>query len=191
MGTRYFSPVEEKDSRIKWERADANTAPKLALAINKYAHGIVSAKVARIIVFLPGVILLVLLGGYLILLRNNYVRLVSDIEGVFYILFALLIVFFSIFLLVRYIKFRPYLYPERQPCIWMFRTKCYEVSTMGIGSDKRYCAHFQKGGGHISIRLTYSEYKMNPTGNEYIFYKFSNQTGTRWSAIPADKLDEF
>lgn len=143
VGTRYFSPVEEKDSRIQWEQADVKTARKLALAVNKYAHGIASSKVGRIIVFLPGVILFVILIGYLYLLKSNYARLVFDVEGVFYILFALSIVFFAIFLLGQYIRFRHYLYPERQPCIWIFYAKCYEVSTMGVGSDERYYAHFQ------------------------------------------------
>lgn len=190
VGTRYFKPIEEKNSRIKWEQADANTALKLSLAINKYSHGIVSAKVSRIVVFFPGVILLMLLGGFLYFLGNNYSQLVAA-EIVFYILYALAIVFFARHFLVSYIKFRPYLYPERQPCIWIFYAKCSDIRASGIGSDEHYYAHFQKGGGHISISITGWEYKMNPTGKEYIFYKFNDRTGNRWAAIPADKLSGF
>lgn len=98
---------------------------------------------------------------------------------------------FAIFFIVQYTKFRPYLYPERQSAIWIFYAKCYEILTMGIGSDIKYYAHFQKGGDHISIRLTYSEYKNYPTGSEYIFYKFTDKTGTHWRTIPVCKLNEF
>ena len=119
VGTRHFYPVEEKNSRIKWEKADPDTAQKLVSAINKNSHGVVSVKIARVVVFFPGIILLVLLAGYLNLLKNNYARLVLDIELFFYILYGALMVFFSVFMLRRYIKFRPYLYPEKQPDIWI------------------------------------------------------------------------
>lgn len=190
MGTRHFYPVEEKNSRIQWEKADPDTAQKLVSAINKNSHGIVSAKIARVVVFFPGVILLVLLAGYLNLIKNNYARLVFDIELFFYILYGALIVFFSVFMLRRYIKFRPYLYPEKQPDIWIFRAKCGDISRSGMRSDETYYANFQKGGGHICIRIQWFEYKANPTGKEYIFYKFNDHTGNRWAAIAADRLDE-
>ena len=53
-----------------------------------------------------------------------------------------------------------------------------------------YYANFQKGGGHICIRLAWYEYDANPTGKEYIFYKFNDRTGNRWTAIASDKLSE-
>lgn len=190
MGTRHFSRVEEADSRIKWEQADADVARKLAAAINKKSLGLASAKVARVVVFLPGIILLELWAGFTYLLISNFLRIVGTVEIIFYIIGGAALVFSSIFLLTRYIKFRPYLYPERQPDIWTFRAKCSGIRTSGQGSDKLYYADFQKGGVHICIRLQAFEYKANPTGKEYIFFKFNNRTGNRWTAIPADRLTE-
>ena len=95
MGTRYFSPVEEKSSRIKWEQADVSTAEKLAVVIHKYSYGLVTARVARIVVFLPGVFLLALLVGFLYLFKNNYSRIVNSVEIVFYMFYLLSIVFFA------------------------------------------------------------------------------------------------
>ena len=189
MGTRHFYPTEQKHSRIKWEIADAETARSLAAAIQKYSYGLVNAKVARVVVFTPGVLLLVILVGFLSLLIRNYSRIVGSIEIYFYIFYLVAIVFFAVFLLVRYIKFRPYLYPERQPCIRIFRAKCASLSTRGMRRNDYY-ANFQKGGGHICIRIEWHEYDANPTGKEYIFYKFNDRTGNRWTAIASDKLSE-
>lgn len=190
MGTRYFKPVEEANSNIKWEQADADTARKLATIINKNIHGLISAKVARIVMFILGAILLVLWIGFLHLLMNNFLRIVSSIEIIFYVIFGASIAFFSIFALTRYIKVKPYLYPDKQPCIWVFHAKCTGIRVSGPRSDKLYYADFQKGGGHICIRLQPFEYKANPTGKEYIFFKFNNRTGNRWAAIPAEQLEE-
>ena len=89
----------------------------------------------------------------------------------------------------RYRRFRPYLYPQRQPAIYIFRTKCAGVRTSGMRHDSHY-AVFQKNGSHICIPLQWFEYETNPTGKEYIFYKFNDCTGNRWAAIPIDKLDD-
>ena len=191
MGTRYFSATEKEDSRIKWEKADSVTAGKLALAINKYSSGLVTAKVARILVFFPAVIWLILLVLYITLLAEHILQSGISSELVFYLVFGAAIVFLGILLLTRYIRFRPYLYPEKQPDIWIFRAKCSDAGTHGMGSDMSYHAYFQKGGGHIAIRITGYEYKLNPTGKEYLFFKFNDRTGNRWAAIPAEKLDEF
>lgn len=190
MGTRHFSPVEEKNSRIRWEVADADIAPRLAAAINKNSHGLINAKAARVIVFIPGLILLAITAGFVRLFVRNFERLFQGVEIYIYLFFALAIVFFGVFLLRRYIKFRPYLYPERQQTIWIFRAKCSDTHISGMTSDQSYYANFQKGGGHICIRLQWSEYQANPVGEEYIFFKFNDRTGNRWAAIAAKKLDE-
>ena len=185
MGTRRFSKVEEKNSRIKWAKADPITKQKLSVAINKYSHGLVSARVARVLVFIPSIVLLVLLIIFLSKVKNSNTPLVV------FIIFFVTLTFFTIFFLIESIKFRPYLYPERQHDIWIFRARCEGRSTFGQGSDEVYFATFQKGGGHISIRISGYEYDSNPIGTEYIFYKFNDRCGNQWAAIEETKLDKF
>ncbi|MFV0400584.1 MAG: hypothetical protein ACK5LX_08195 [Oscillospiraceae bacterium] len=184
MGTRYFSAVEKKDSRIKWATADALTAQKLAAAINKTSHGLVTAKAARIVVFFPAVLLLSFLVGYIILVQGSPTPLA------FSILFILAVLFFSAHFLIGYIKFRPYLYPERQPGIWIFRAKCSDIATRGAHNEYHY-AFFDKGGGHIQIKISRRVYDSNPVGKVYIFYKFNDRPGNRWAAIAAEELDKY
>ncbi|MFV0393076.1 MAG: hypothetical protein ACK5LC_01565 [Coprobacillaceae bacterium] len=83
MGTRYFNKVEGKNSRIKWEQADLITKQKLVKAINKYSHGIAQAKVARVLIFVPAVILFVLFIGFLYIINKNVVQSIYTI--IFYI----------------------------------------------------------------------------------------------------------
>ena len=189
VGTRHFYPVEKKDSRIKWERADVDTAKKLASAIHKNSYGTAMIMVARIVVLFPFAILLTILVMFLGLLKINYARIVNDTEIVVYIFYAACILFFLVFLVIRYMKMRPYLYPARQKRMWIFRTKCASTSVSGMRRNDYY-ANFQRGGDHICIQIQWPEYQANPKGKEYIFYKFNDRVGNRWAAIAADRLDE-
>lgn len=190
MGTRHFYPVEQKDSRIKWELADAETSRKLILALGKNTYGLRGLGV-RLVIFFPVAILMALLVGFVYMLIQNFQRIAGTVESVFYALYAAAIAFFSVFLLIQYIKMRPYLYPERQPGIWIFRAKCSDINLImrGTSDTQRYYAYFQKGGGHISIPIQWSEHQANPRGKEYVFYKFNDRTGNRWAAIAAHELD--
>lgn len=139
----------------------------------------------------PVAILMVLLVGFLILFIQNFSRIVGTIEIYFYAFYALAIVFFFVFLFVRYVKMRPYLYPEKQPGIWIFYAKCSDINVImrNTSTTQRYYAYFQKGGIHISIPIQWFEHEANPRGKKYIFYKFNDCTGNRWAAMAADKLD--
>jgi len=218
MRMRHFGEVEEKNSRIKWEKADPVTKQKLSAAINKYSFDSVPIKVVRVLVFTPGLFILVPLIIFLSQIKNSDTPLVVSI-----IVYASL-AFFAIVFLNIYIKFRPYLYPERQPDIWIFQAKCdgreawgrndgpaeremYErqpdiwifqakcdgryacVGRNGEDFEREvYFANFQKAGGRMRIKISEHEYESNPIGEKYIFYKFNDRCGNRWAAIEKTKL---
>ena len=187
MRMRHFGEVEEKNSRIKWEKADPVTKQKLSAAINKYSFDSVPIKVVRVLVFTPGLFILVPLIIFLSQIKNSDTPLVVSI-----IVYASL-AFFAIVFLNIYIKFRPYLYPERQPDIWIFQAKCdgrYAcVGRNGEDFEREvYFANFQKAGGRMRIKISEHEYESNPIGEKYIFYKFNDRCGNRWAAIEKTKL---
>lgn len=183
MGTRRFHSVEQKDSRIKWERADAETTRKIILALKKNRYGLW----VRLLTGFPFVIFLALLLGFLVKIFRNPDLI--DTASMIFSAFCFTIIF--VVYLVRYIKLRPYLYLERQSGIWIFRAKCADINIIlrNSGRERRYYAYFQKGGIHISIPIRQSVHKANPKGEEYIFYKFNNRTGNRWAALAAHELD--
>ena len=187
MRMRHLGEVEEKNSRIKWEKADPVTKQKLSAAINKYSFDSVPIKVVRVLVFTPSLFILVPLIIFLSQIKNSDTPLVVSI-----IVYASL-AFFAIVFLNIYIKFRPYLYPERQPDIWIFQAKCdgrYAcVGRNGEDFEREvYFANFQKAGGRMRIKISEHEYESNPIGKKYIFYKFNDRCGNRWAAIEKTKL---
>ena len=181
MGTRHFSSVEERGSRIKWIKADPDMARKLAAAIKNDA-GPIPMFIGRINVFAPLVILIGLLTAFFYMTKETPAPLFFSIPFV-----SAGCVFFVLFLW-RGIKLLPYFYPEKQADIWIFRAKCGEVYSSGIGSDERYYATFQKGGGHISLDLGWCN-EPELVGKEFIFYKFNDKCGNRWTAIRADAVE--
>ena len=201
MGTRYFSSVEKKDSRIKWEKADSATAEKLRVA----ARNKVSS-VERITVFLPVFTPMVVLVVFFFMTKEMILSILSSNPDIpVGIIVSVFVLVFSVVILIDCIKKLPYLYPEKQQNIWVFRAKCSDVATFNMirhfdrgengftAEFDRYLqnhACFQKGGVHIAIPLSSDENESNLIGKEYIFYKFNEGCGNRWQAVQADKLDE-
>lgn len=178
MGTRHFYATERKDSRIKWDKADPDMAQRLLDAINRQLKPTVVVRFFAIIPF-SGVAMF-LAYYFLILLKENPPLLFSFV-------YLAICGAFLVFLFLAFIK--PFLFPIKRRDIWTFHAKCTDVSFYNPSRD-HYFAYFQKGGGHISLKITADECKKRlPVGKEYIFYKFNNRTGNRWCAIPADTLD--
>ena len=188
MGTRYFSRVEEKGSRIKWEKADPVICEKLRTAIRHDVSGF-----ERSTVFIPVVIPIGLVAIFL------FAAVKMDPPIWFSVPYISAGVLFFLFLLMNRMKALPYLYPEKQQSIWIFRAKCSNVTAFHMSRNSfdgsfseeidRFLqnhACFQRGGVHISIPLRDRE--SSPVGKEYIFYKFNVRCGNRWAAVRADKL---
>jgi|GEM_PF-1659267 len=192
MGTRYFSRVEAKDSRIKWEKADAATCDKLLAVIRNDVSGF-----ARCTVFAPIFVPI----GLLALFLFAAVRVTPPL--VFSVSYVCGGVAFFLLLLVNRIRELPYLYPEKQRNIWIFRAKCADITAFSrarqYSSDGSFTesfdrflqnhACFQKGGMHIAIPLPEGECGSDLVGKEYVFYKFNERRGNRWVAVPAVLID--
>ena len=181
MGTRHFSSVEGKDSRIKWEKADPDMAKKITAAI-KNDVGRIKLGIGSAAVFVPVVILVGLMTAFFFMTRETPAPLFFSVPFVSggCALFVIA--------LWRCIKLLPYFYPEKQTDVWAFQAKCGEVCSSGIGSDERYYATFQKGGGHISLDLGWCN-EPELVGKEFIFYKFNERCGNRWAAVRAELVE--
>ncbi len=183
MGRRMFTHTETEDSRIQWTKADAITARKLAHAIRNNA-GLTPRGFGRILLFLPVLAPIAILMIFWKIVQVNPPPLWLTVI----VLSAGTLMFAGI--LTACIRYLPYVYPEKQSDIWIFRAVCSDIFASGPSSDALCFAAFQQGGGHIRIEITYREYKANPTGKEYIFYKFNERRNNRWAAIAADKLEK-
>ena len=178
--------VEPESSRIEWEKADPITAKKLAGALKKNSA---PAWLVNLLLSFPTAFLLYFLVACVIMAsKSSFPEIIAlCILGIFPACLFLGI------LAYKYLEMRPYLYPEKQAELWIFRTKCSRVAISGSRHSSRtqdYFAYFNSKAGKISIRIPYKEYNLNPVGKEYIFFKFKNQTGKRWTNIAAEKLDE-
>jgi hypothetical protein len=181
MGTRHFTHVEPKDSRIKWTKADPDMVRKIAAAMERNA-GIVPLSTGRKIIipilFLP----LTMLYFFHMVTKNTEAPLWFSVPYI-----AAAILFFALFI-GRYVKNIPYMYPEKRSDIWIFQAKCQEIST-DYDRD-HFFASFNKGGGFIQIRISHQEYDLNPVGKTYIFYKFNDKFGNPWNAILEEKMEK-
>lgn len=186
MGTRRFYSIEEENSRIKWEKADKATAKKLRSAIkNPQIYKLKSTRgIGPSIIFLIFPILLLLFYLFLIAESQPFYMHIVVVCAVSF--------FFFTYLITRYLKTppRPRFNLENYD-IWIKRAKCTDIFTSGIGSDEQYFAAFNIGRVHVSLRLYRFQYKANPVGEEYIFFKFNNKHGNPWQAVSTNDIENF
>lgn len=185
MGTRRFTSIEEKDSRVKWEKADVLTAEKLKAAIKSRQiytlRSVRGSGVSSIFLVFP---VLLLLFYFFVIAETQpfYVHII--------VVSALSIFFFGY--LIRFIKHPPrpsFNFKNRD--IWIKRAKCNDLFISGTGSDKKYLAAFQMGTVHVCLRMRLFQYQVNPVGEEYIFFKFNKQYGNTWEAVSAVDVEKF
>lgn len=181
MGTRHFYSTEQKDSKIKWIKADEDTARKLTSAIAKQ-HGSALRGVAMFMelffMTIPVVLLLAFAGfGY----RQGIPMLVL----IFCILFICAMLARQI---SQFKKHLPHYLPQKQSDIWIVRVKCSDVHTSGMTSSRDYYAAFNIAGGHVRVRIPREVYHANPAGKPYILYKFNARHGNAWQAIAEASL---
>lgn len=179
--------IEPKNSTINWSKADPITKKRLTDVLVK------KNKVARIV----GNLFFFLVIGAILFVIGYCIDLAIKNQDI--IVFYLIIILFGCILLgvciYGYIKGRPYMYPEKQSEIWIFRTKCSRIGessryTLRDETNHGYFAFFNSKAGQICMLIPYAEYISNPVSKEYIFYKFNNRTGNRWTNIAAEKVDE-
>lgn len=176
--------IEKKGSPVKWDKADPSTAKKIAAAIKSKS----ATRFCEILLFTSTVFLLYVVVGCVI--EASKVSFPESL--VLYLLGVFLPCLILCLLKYKYSKERPYLYPERQAVIWIYRTTCCGRKLSGgryTSHSLGYYAYFNSKGGQIHIPISQEVYDSNPVGKKYIFYKFNNRTGNRWAAIPEEKLD--
>lgn len=185
---RIFKDGKEENNNIEWEKADDITTAKLTIAIKKY-NGFPPATIANTMFLIPTVFLLCVLVATAV----EALKIPVSESFPLYIIGVFLPGLILSALFINYVKIKPYLYPEKQSTIWIYRTKCFRRET----SDRRYTvspsgyfALFNSKGGQIHIAISQNEYDSNPVGKQYIFYKFNDRIGNPWKVIAADKLDK-
>lgn len=183
-----FNPrknIEPAHSQIEWGRPDLTTEKALISKLynkNKKSRVLVNIVMVLITIFLVFTIVYCLF------------QVSKDIGSIFFYMFG--IVPASIILgalWYQYMKGRPYMYPEKQTEIFIFRSKCFQIgtssrTTTSSKTNRGYYAFFNSKAGKISMLIPYKEYVSNPVGKEYIFYKFNNKTGNKWMNIVSDDL---
>ena len=169
MGVRHFKPREEKDSRIKWEKADALTAKKLAIALKKEQNPIGLFIFAAMGLF--GFCFLWVLIGALVLM---FMRGEGHVFYAFILGYAIFLVGFMIF---RGAEYRPYLNPAKQKDVWIFYATCQDAPNYGMRRPSDM-ATFNKGGRHIAITIPHDEFLQKPAGKTYVFLSSTTGRGT-------------
>ena len=172
---------EPKDSRIVWEKADPGTAERLRAAIRRssaFGHP------------LGRILTLPLLLFPLFFLAFYFLGLKDEAPLAFSVVFITVpLIFIGVFI-YGYLEQVPSLHQRQHPEIWTFGAKCVTIRNYAPSHRDECIAEFHKGGKKIYLRLYGDEYKFEPVGKEYIFYKFNEQRGNRWRAVRAELLEQ-
>jgi len=166
---------EGKDSRIVWEKADADMREKILAAIREstaLSHGVGRLIFAGAFMF-P-----------LSMLIFFVVELSKDTPVSFAVIFVgglLVILGLMVWGILEQIPtFQRKVHPE----IWYFYSKCVIVRK---SQNRDQIGEFHKGGRKIYLRLWHDQRAESPVGKDYIFYKVNDRRGNRWQAVPAEK----
>jgi len=184
MYFRFRNPInyEPKDSRIEWEKLDSDTTRRLLAAIRK--DNALGTPIGRIIVtaifFFPISMLVFLIREF----SSTNTPFLLTIPFL-----APLIIIITIFI-IGYLQQIPWIHEKIHPNIWVFHSKCNTIRNYNPSHHNNCIAEFHKRGKKIYLHLLGDEYKSDPVGKDYIFYKFNNRTGNYWKAIQARKLDD-
>jgi len=169
--------IEPKTSRIQWEKADPALWQQAVTHLYQNS-GIFPLRIARIVILLPMCV------PFLLAALCLYVANTSDAPVPPWVLALYLSCCLAGFIGLLYAHLRrlPYMYPEKYPDVWFFRTKCHARRTSGA-HDNYYFADFHKAGCSIHIEITHQNYKDNPVGKTFVFFKFNDRTGNLWAAF--------